>query len=286
MRSALWYPHVASPTVARPRVFAFTPDAPLWKGCQFFAGGCNPGSVRAEDSSQYRNHGTLTNMDMPTDAVFDAELRRTCWDFDGSNDYIALGTILDGLDAFTLTSWIRPSDLGAGIIISKYSAVPCEFELGASSVSNAYYVRVDVAAGGRFGYAATPLVQDTWLSVIGTYSGGLRGTLTCYRDASPGTPTTLVADRSATRNDPVQIGTRPYVGAEEPYAGRIADPGIWSRVLTAKELTTLANRSDAMLDGALYDPSRVSVAPGYAASASPWLYASRRSQIIGSGLGV
>ena len=288
MRSRLWYPHIASPTIARPRVFAFTPDAPLWKGCKFFAGGCNPGGLRAEDSSPFRNHGTLTNMDPPSDTLFKAELQRTAWNFDGGNDCILAPTnrVLDfGAGTFSVSVFEShvaetPSQpfyrcVSKQILTTDGFSLYCRTSDGAMRVNRA----------GVFVSPASPV--NVLTGDIFHLCGVFHGDSNAYfyvNGSSNGSASVGVGNVDI--NEPLGMGNDVASGGFYSWSGMLADPGIWSRVLTASELRVLANRSDAMLDGALYDPSRVSVAPGYAASASPWLYARRRSQIIGSGLGV
>jgi hypothetical protein len=75
-------------TRERPRAFRLNYESPLARGLVFAGLGAFAGGLSCNDSSIYRNHGTLTNMDPATDWVWSPILGRWALDFDGSNDYI------------------------------------------------------------------------------------------------------------------------------------------------------------------------------------------------------
>ena len=63
----------------------------------------------ASDLSGSGNAGTLTNMDSATDWV--AGKRGKALDFDGSNDYVTMGDVLDmGTGDFTVSVWVKTTD--------------------------------------------------------------------------------------------------------------------------------------------------------------------------------
>jgi len=195
------------------------------------------GSNTTNDVSGEGNTGTMVNMSTTTSPTF-GRLGQG-FKFDGSADYVNVGAVLDGLDAITVSAWVKPNfNSNSGIIASKYAAVPAEWELITSTTGGGtYQFRIDSTAGNWAIGAST--VRDQWAHVVGVYTGGLRGTVRIYVDGVEGTPATLGADRQATRNDTINIGRRAFSGVETPFSGSLDDVRIYNRALSAAEVHQL-----------------------------------------------
>ena len=183
--------------------------------------------------------------------------------FDGSDDYISIGspTNLDNVfaDGGTVSAWIYPVGWGesnAGRIASKSAS-------GNVSGWNFY-----VQSSGRLGFIvdwdttdlqfetanSTLASLNTWYHVAVTYnSSSAAGTdpklyingihITSYA-VSTDSAGNYVTDASSN----LQIGNRGS-GTDREFDGKIANVGIWSRVLSLEEIQSIMRKNYSQLKG-------------------------------------
>jgi len=249
------------------------PKAPssLWDGLVLdgaFAG-LHPGTTRFADGSGLGNDGTLTNMDPATDWVWVPELGRWALDFDGSNDYVYLGTS-SALNPISISvcCWIRLNSIHPTNYSAFVSRAAGGWELLIHGPKLAMYGN---ATSGTFSYDGTgkTLAVNTWYHVVMVYSNyiGLIGYLNGVVDGS-----------GVSQGDMIQTVTPAHIGAEVSPLGRysnaiISDVAIWSRVLAPAEITWLANPANRLY---VPDTRRAFYVPDVSAATHRWPWQIRR----------
>lgn len=241
----------------RPYDFRLDRKAPLAQGLVFAGLGACAGTTRYRDSSGCGLDGTLTGFsgagDTPQERwLGDGLLRRQVLSFDGSNDYV-LGLSSSALNLtgdFTLSVW-------------------------ANAVS---YPTYGTLMGARTTYAGMDWWWlDGYLSTTKFFFGNAGAvTISCYNSPSAGvwhhhaitrrgsifTPYLDGVAATTTNNatamptgDALRIG---IAGGDAAYYrnGKLADPLIYQRALTAPEILRLADRSNVDMDGAIVDRRR------------------------------
>lgn len=229
----------------RPRDFALDYSHPLAKGLVFAGLGRLTGSLRYVDSSNRANHGTLTNMDPPTDWVWVPQLGRWALDFDGSNDYVSLPIL--SLNQFTLSAWVlsrrnsnwAPAILhvadgnGGWILLAGDTSATSKWQL--CKATNYYHSHAT---------SDTVMTLNAWTSVIGTCSSS--GALTLWINgvlqATQATNSNLISGAAG-------IGF--LASLSDRMNGIVSDILVHNRALSAPEIRQLADPANVMLSGML-----------------------------------
>jgi len=240
--------------------FRVNPYASLARGAVFLGlgGGHCPKSSRSFDSSNCKNHGTLTNMDPATSCVWVPQLGRWALNFVGTNDWVNVGPNRPVVTAYPLTfaAWCRCTGAGTGYPIAL-----------ADAIQSTYYWIIQVAPATYFAYqfrsggsgqlitAGTPST-GVWYHVAGV-SRASNDHVLYANGVSIGTSN---VDSTPTGLDNTAIGSlqrsTPVYGAAQ-----IADPMIWKRALSASEIGILANPADVTLSGLIVPVRRRVVSP-------------------------
>jgi len=223
------------------------------------------------DSSGNANTGTLTIGATGTNTIpgtcqtsgawFDGATgkRNYSMDFDGTDDYITMGDVLDFeyTSPFTISTWVKTSTATpttVGILAAKTEAVsgvpgyllqirgdqtgdPYEFEV--RTTTSALSVRFPrpsdtnwqhIVVAYEFGQSGTWSGQVSG-GALKAYVNGIPATITDNSNGNPGT-TTVTAG-------PFNIGTRN--NGTSPFSGLIDDTRVYNYPLTATQVKTLYN---------------------------------------------
>lgn len=283
MYNLIPFVHTFNKTTQRPKIFSRNPYNSLNIGNQLFLGGLNYGVDKSFDSSPFGRHGTLMNMDPPTDWQPDPTLGRHCIVGDVSDEYLTIPPFKLGTSG-TISFWLNMQEPLAGMTatILRISA-----NVGGSPVrvldilsfltGNSFTGWYNNADEDRFQKLAAdvPLVQNVWSFLeLDWISDG--ATTLRINNAVVGSKATTTAwwDTSTAIFEVLRDS---YHQTSCP-AAKVADLCIWNRVLTESERAVSLWR-DPMLDSWLYDPTRVSVpmvsllptTPPAAASPSLWM---------------
>jgi len=225
----------------RPEGFRLNYASPLATGL-VFAGLGAFGSQKPtifHDSTHFRNHGTLTNMDPKEDWLWVPALGRWALDFDGSDDYVIAGatTGLRGIarNGWTIACWAkwRSGTFETSISLGDSGAVPD----GAILVNRNGTIQAYQSDVFRDSGVATP---TTWVHLALTRVSSTLGTLYINGVAYSANPTTTSTDVMDLRMGRSAGGTT--------YADILATDGCaWNRVLAPSKISALADPSNAML---------------------------------------
>lgn len=173
------------------------------------------------------NNGTLTNG--PT---FSTDGGGTIV-FDGSNDYVSLGSdiTLPSGSNWTINMAVKASSYGSdyGNILTNINGGPVYNAMGIASTGKMVYTHYDSA--WRFKYANTTLSTGTWYYL--TWVNQSNNTITMYvngvADSSP-------QDSTTPTGNPVNVIGRNW--ASSYYSGKIANLSYYNTNLTAAQIYT------------------------------------------------
>jgi len=206
----------------------------LWQGVRGYWAPClGPSGTRLHDVSGLNNWGTLTGMDAATDWVVDDG--RYVLDFDGSDDYVACGTLpsLAGSNSFSVSGWVKINAVvaNAGIV---------SFDSGGVGGLEGWHFRtlasgairwiVYSGGGGNFRGADSPVLNlNQWYFFCGDFSSS--GAILTVNETVYPQSLTLGAFPSTTGQFPLWLAR---YGAT--YGNiRLDDVKIWRRQLVASE---------------------------------------------------
>lgn len=230
---------------ALPHNLVWNPEAEgLRQGLVFGPlGSIFPLGVTAYDAAGL-NHGTLTSMDPPTDWVHDPTLDRIVIDFDGSNDYVALGnpSALQLTSSMTIACWMCFSSITSDHFVIAKQAFPPQRGWG---------VRVRAATSGAIDFyiasdgntlvlrnSSALLSAGTWYHVACVYDAGAQ-TMDVYVNGvvgNAGSPTIPASQYNSTNN--VDVGRRPDNTQYSP--AKVADLTVHDRALSVAEIWALS----------------------------------------------
>ena len=248
----------------------------LWDGrvfsvCPSIQG---PSGLRLWDTSGRANHGTLTNMDAPTDWVRSAGAYAL--DFDGVNDQVSFLAIAPAL-GFGVSLWFRAASLTKdrhSLFANSQDNSP-DIYLHLERISGSTYAMNFYNGGGYTGASQSFTLDTEWHHYVWR-SSVVSGPVSYFRDGvsigvSSGNYTATVNDANV-----ASIGSVSSLsGSGFTSQGQIDDVIRYSRPLSTGELRTLARRR-----GISYEMRR-DVVEGSSGFQAAW--ARRQGQIIGGG---
>lgn len=264
----------------RPENFEIDPRHPLADGLVFAGLGRHTGSVLYHDSSLFGNAGTLTNMDPPTDWVFDPTMGRWGLDFLAASSQTVQAGFTVGAVPLTISGWCYlPTTSGTHYIASCCTSAVANNSFALFVINGTLYARSRTTTGVSGTVAGVP--ANTWFHACGLFVSAteryavLNGVSGAAQTTSS-TPTSI--DRTI-------IGNSGGAGTSF-YDGQLADILIHSRALSLPEIQALADPSSVMLslgggDSGLLTYRRRSWAVSMP-SAFPWLYHVTRRRLQGA----
>jgi hypothetical protein len=197
----------------------------------------------ATDVSGNGNNGRLTNMSTTTAPAI-GRLGQAL-NFDGSNDYVELGTSaanLAGASGLTLSAWVNTSEDYSvqGSILTRANSSVKQYALFISTDSNFSGWIASGGTGVASAVSATAVNVGQWYHVVYTYDGG-NGKI-YVNGILDGTSSGFTGGiQAATVN--LRIGARliPEDAFGHAFNGLIDEVRIYNRALSASEITRLYN---------------------------------------------
>lgn len=233
----------------------------LWQGCVgAWAPYLGPTGLTLRDWSGFGNHRTLTNMDPGTDWVLSGG--RYALDFDGTNDYVDVGSNVNPLTGLTVSVWAYLANTaGEKNVVVKFKDT--NGEQCWRIYVNATAVNTDCwnSSGTRFVVGAGTVVAQAWYHIAFTFDGM---NLVQYLN---GLATGSAAASGTIKNasQPVTIGAR--INSTGAYGnflnGQIRDVSIHNRPLNAFQIKTLATRPGIAYELAARRRASVQVAASF-----------------------
>ena len=202
------------------------------------------GNSQTFDRSGRGNTGTLTSMDPLTDWVNGATSTGQALDFDGTDDYVDMGSFLpvSGAGSRTVSFWIKPTADVAGAMIA-WGTAPNDFTL---RMGNPYSPRLFINDLNKCEIPGNTLVSGRWSHVvftgesnINTYKFYINGVLnfSCSTNeilATSGGGLTIAKD---------------YVGAD--LVSTLDEVRVYNRALTPSEVERLYKLKNPRVAGGI-----------------------------------
>lgn len=259
--------------MGRPQFFTIDPSHQLARGLVFAGLGNATGSSRYHDSSLIQNHGSLLGVIPVTDWRYSQELQRNYLSLDGDDAYVAAPTIAT-TNVLTAAAWVKIEGTQTTTtgILAKWNGSAGSFRSWALLRLAADTIAVYLSGNGTYQSAnsvVSPSALDgsrlhhvafTYQTTIGTklYFDGIEVA------SNATSPANLKASTYPTWVGR-QFGNDAAIG-DEVLQGCVADPLIYHRRLTEKEIQQLADPSNYMLSGLIrpigqignvYDPAGI-----------------------------
>ena len=194
-------------------------------------------------------NGTLTN-----GATYGTGIINQGFSFDGVNDYVDLGDVLDndGTQAQSVSFWVNLNSTSTQAFVSKidqgtpfngWSVGTVNNKINyifANNITTGVYVQVE---------NSTVITTGTWYHVVATYDGSKSASgVKVYIDGSIGTQN-ILKDTLST-NSTSSTGVKATISSRDGgflfTNGIIDEVGIWNRELSASEVTELYNSGSGL----------------------------------------
>ncbi len=230
---------VDSARIAKSKVFATSlRDALLgnlvseWKFDGTTADGSPATNNDVLDTWNYTNNGDV-GTHQPTVKTGSNCVSGSCLQFDGSNDYVDLGTssTLQPTAAITIATWAKYIS-GEGHIISNPANIGgdyYDYELSLTSTTAGFRLRTsNVVLSERITKGATASV---WHHIVGTYDGS---NMIIYVDGVPGTPYAKIGDIQYNSYTKIVVGS--WSPTQEFFNGSIDDIRIYNVAIPTSQI--------------------------------------------------
>lgn len=241
----------------RPDEWEIDYDHSYADGMKFLGGGRHPRSNLYHDSSLWQNSGKLIGYTGAGNTAgvmwqWDNYLQRWVLGFNGTADYVNI-----------LAPTMRPfaADGTYSVWVSPTASTQTRPLIGQGSTAkvNWFYVIVNANNTVHFSFDdnTTRLEWDTTLTVPDAQWShvavvkNIAGFTSYINGVASGTG---AARGDCSCAEAITIGYDQYAGIVHYWLGGMADPSIWNRALSASEISSLADPSNAMLNGLLLTP--------------------------------
>lgn len=161
-----------------------------------------------------------------------------------------------GTSDFSISCWMRiPALLGTSEnneMVSKRagaSSAGYDFRLQDAAGTDTLRGGIQASASAAFQSANNPFVIDTWYHCVGTYDRDGNGSL-FINNAASGTPSSI-ASQAASIDNATAFSIGSHGATANYFNGRISAVGLWSKLLSAGEMTTLYNSGVPLLGAGL-----------------------------------
>ncbi|MCB9991475.1 MAG: DUF1566 domain-containing protein [Rhodospirillales bacterium] len=248
----------------------------------------------ATDSSSGGNNGTMNGgLNAGNDSAPGAV--DTALDFDGSDDYVAVGNdnILNPTSEITLSAWVKRTSFNSrDFVINKgqcSTAPGCQYWLEFSGSNSLIFEVSDGVSDHKLTAADTTFNTNDWFHIVGTYDGSIQK---IFVNGVQDSATFSWSSAINTTASELTIGNR-SVNHDIPYGGQIDDVRIYNRALSKSEILYLYNQKpgpcpnigDVCPDGTVYagelSGTKLYVPPADQSASAKW-YLWFSSQVTGA----
>ena len=187
----------------------------------------------ANDESTNGNNFTNSGATLTTDRFGNVN---EAYNFSGTSQSMTVNSpsfTFGPSSTFTVSLWIYKPSLSYGVALMNSSGVSGNFVWNVQTSSAGNYQFGANKQGGTWAWAQSTYVINQWYHVVATFNNGA---MTLYENGVQVVTQTFTQTTAATTNLPLYLG-KGHAG--NYYTGKIDDLGIWDRVLTQAEITSL-----------------------------------------------
>lgn len=247
------------------------------------------GGLVLRDQTRFKNHGTLTNMDVSSDWIMSRIRGRSgrVLDFDGIDDRVSATVPTVGVTSLSISAWVFfgsiPGAGSAAEIFGKWgnNAAFDSTDAFVLSVGNSQGLRFFIGgpnAGVTTGSAA--VTTNVWYHVAAVWSQNIGRIFVDGVQQASGTITSSTMNSAATIETRIGRSTS-ATSIDVALTGRVADVGLWlNRGLAVAEIRELYRLGPGWYQPQL--PRRIPYSEQQAGFRAYW--ARQQSQIIGGGV--
>lgn len=192
-------------------------------------------SGTAVDEIRWWNDGTASTASWTTGKI------NNWYSFDGSSKSISMTTWASSIlssKAWSISYWMNkagnPASVFWAIIACDNSTWQRQFAMGINTSWQFYFERY----GTQVVSSGTTFSNSTWYHIVVTYDGS---NLKSYVNGNSTADTTTAMVNLPSSANILTFGKRQYSGSEKYYNGILDEVGIWSRVISTTEISTLYN---------------------------------------------
>lgn len=193
----------------------------------------------AIDSSISGNNGNMFGI--ATSTFYSAGKIGQGFNFDGVNDYVNMGDVLDASSAsMSVSAWIKLNKLNANqkIVYKNHSVSPWEsWELYIDTANEASFQMANTSAS-YFSAGTDPLSAGVWYHLVGVKNGN---DLSIYLNGVNGSSWTGTVSGTVQNGNGGLLFGVDAVGGSSLFNGIIDDVRIYNRALSAAEIKLLYN---------------------------------------------
>ena len=200
-------------------------------------------------------------------AVIDSFSNTYSLDFDGADDYVTMGDVLDSVleynAAFSISWWMYPTNIsGTESLVSKQD-VSDQYK-GFNVYTNSSKIRASLTNNNGSGNrlivdGSTTLSNSQWYHIVITYDGSTDASgMKIYVNGAAETMSTVADGLTATTANAADFNIGSRDNGNLPYTGKIDEASIWSAELDSDAVTALYNSGspiDLSSDSGDYDNS-------------------------------
>lgn len=217
----------------------------LWRGCIGAWAPClGPTGVVLRDWSGFANHGTLTNMDPPTDWIPSGPMYSL--DFDGTDDRVVGAKAMSITGNVSVSAWVKTNSASQiHTIVSNANTANTDSVWGLYVLGN-FSNRPSFKVNGNWAtiFSGPTISNGVWTHLVAVHKAGVG--VDVYINGVP-TNWSLAFTPSST-TQAVTIGNENPSGNRNQLNGSVDDIRVYDRLLTSNEVLTLASRRGIAYD--------------------------------------
>jgi hypothetical protein len=195
----------------------------------------------AFDSSGFAHHGNLMN-----GPVWTSGKSGNALSFDGIDDHVDLGQILNALDTITISAWINPTinNKEQDIVNNGYQSTNTGYELGVTEQAELKFKTQPNSSSWTYWYSSgAAIATNSWQQVAVVYDGT---TMTFYKNGAL-LNSFFAPGRLYPTTDHLRVGIYPYL-LSYPFNGSIDELRIYNRTLSGTEISQIYSSTRSFFD--------------------------------------
>lgn len=192
-----------------------------------------------KDASPYANNGTAGGT--PTATTDRKGSAAGAYSFNGSSQYVDMGTGLQATPYLTVSAWVNTSSASLSqTAVSRYttnSTPNGDWFLGVGSTANSFTFSLKNSSSTVSAQSSASYPPNAWHNIVGVYDGS---TIRLFVDGTLAKSTTAALGTMTTPTESLRIGAR--ANNVNYWNGSVDDTRVYNRALNTSEITALSTQ--------------------------------------------